>query len=345
MSAIATAITTSIRHTLDLVLSLEHLLVPVLWLVVVTVAASAGYCLLLGVGPLDGLYQAILTLSTVGFLEVAPFDWRAKLFTIILVFLGVGTVFYVVTLLAATVVEGEIRRNFRRRLMLRTIGSMKRHIIVCGFGRVGAEISRMLSDRKRDFVVVDRDPEAIAQARTHQWNVVSGNAEDEEILREAGVERASGLVAATTSDAINTYITLTAGSLNKDLAIVSRAETAVAAQKLKLAGANHVVSPYSIGARRMALSALQPMMADFMDALVEGRHGDMLIAELEVTEDSSLDGCTLAEAFTKSPTTNVLAIRRTDGSLVVGPRGSDILNCGDMVIVMAEEANIPGLAV
>ena len=289
------------RHAIDLVLALKAISLPMAVLAMLTLIGTSGYMLLLDLNLLDALYLAIITLSTVGFSEIVPFTPAAKLFSIGLICSGVGTVFYVITLLAAMVVEGEVRRNFGRRLMQRTIDGMQSHYIVCGFGRVGEEVASLLQARKHNFVIIDREAQSALRATEMGFNVVEGDAEHEAVLQQAGIQAASALVAATTSDAANTYITLTSKKLNPKICVVARAGTANAAEKLQLAGANHVVSPYAIGARRMALSALQPMMADFMDALAAGEHGGQLVAELQVNEGSSLDGKALSEAFIKTP--------------------------------------------
>jgi len=339
-----TGLLRALRHAIDFIAALHYLRIPIIALLFVTLIGAVGYTLLLDVSLLDGLYQSVITLSTVGFEELRTFDDVTKVFTIGLVFIGVGTVFYTITMAAATVVEGDLRRQFRRRVMMRHIDGMRDHVVVCGYGRVGEEIAGMLRERNRAFVVIDNSEEAMHRAEQDGCPVVLADAQDESALVKAGVERASALVAATTSDALNTYITLTARKLNGEICIIARSEKREAAEKLMLAGATRVISPYAIGARRMALSAMQPMMADFMDELATGRHGNLMIAELEVEEGSSIDGAALATAFANAPTTAVLAIRRSDQSLVLAPRGSDLLHAGDIVIAMAEQGDIPGLA-
>jgi len=327
----------------DLFLSLEHLRVPLLLLLALTLLGTAGYCLLLSVDPIDGLYQAVTTLSTVGFRELKPFDHRTKIFTILLILLGVGTVFYTITLLAATVVEGDLRRQFRRRLMMRRIEGIEKHFVICGFGRVGETIARDFLERREDFVVIDAAREAVDRAEALGCLAVLGDASDERVLRAAGADRARSLLAATDSDPANIYITLTAKNVNPSLYVIARSAGEINEDKLRLAGADRVVSPYAIGGRRMVLSALQPMITDFIDVLAAGRHGEMILAELEVLAGSSLEGSALADAFVDAPSTKVLGVRKQDGGLVVGPGGREILRAGDIVIVLAEEGEIERL--
>lgn len=227
---------------------------------------------------------------------------------------------------------------------MRQIEAMQSHIILCGYGRVGEEIARMFYARNQEFVIVDKSQETTDRAIADGYPAVCGNAEDEGALRRAGIDHAGGVIAATTSDASNTYITLTARDLKKDVYIVARSNAVASGAKLELAGANRIISPNEMGARRMALSAMQPMMADFMDALAVGRHGDLMIAEFEVEAGSKLDGTTLATAFAGIEETTVLGIRKADLSFQLGPRGGAELQAGDIIILMASEEAIASLA-
>ncbi len=332
------------QNAVDLVLSIEHLRLPLALLAGLIVIGTGGYHWLLSVSWLDGLYQAVTTLSTVGFHEVKPFDSPTKLFTIVLIIFGVGTVFYTLTLLVATVVEGDLRERYGRRLMNRVIQAMERHFVVCGFGRVGEEITREFRERGAEFVVIDAAAESIERAARLGCPTVQGDAADEQVLRQAGIDRARCLLVATDSDQTNVYITLTAKNLNPSLYVIARSAGAFSEEKLRLAGADRVVSPYAISGRRMVISALQPMMTDFIDTLVAGRQGDLILAELEITEESPLIGAALSDCFAKAPSTKVLGVRHAEGKLVVGPKGDERLRSGDIVIVLAEEGEIARLA-
>lgn len=325
-------------------LALEHLRLPVILLVVLSAAGTAGYAWLLDLSLLDALYQALTTLSTVGFEELVPFTPAAKIFTVVLIITGVGTVFYTLTLLVATVVEGDLRTTYRRRLMLRRIESMRDHYVICGFGRVGEEIAKGFDERGTEFVVVDPDPEAVEKAVGLGYPTVQGSGTDEAVLVTAGVERAHSLLAAANSDAQNVYIALTAKKIRPGLHVVARSEVPASEDKLRLAGVDRVVSPHAISGRRMMLAAVQPLITDFVDSLATGRHGEQILAEIEVRPGSVLDGVTLAEAFAGAPGTTVLGVRTGDGRLKVGPRGDARLEGGDTVIVLAAEEQIARLA-
>ncbi len=328
------------RNLVDVVWALEHLRLPLAMLLGVTVLGTVGYHLILGVSWGDALYQAMITLSTVGFREVVPFGPGAKLFTNVLIITGVGTVFYTLTLLIATVVEGDLRRNYERRLMKRRIESMRSHCIICGFGRVGQEIADGLRERGVDFVVVERDEREFQRAVDAGYPALCGDATSEEMLVAAGVERATAVLASADSDAVNVYVALTAKNLNPKVQVVARSEETHNERKLRLAGVDKIVSPHQISGRRMMLAALQPLVTDFVDTLSAGRHGEQILAEIDVLDDSPLQGQSLKEAFAEARGTTILGIRRKDGSMIVGPRGDTVLQVGDAVIVLGSEEQI-----
>lgn len=331
------------RNLVDVFLALEHLRLPVAMLLVVTVVGATGYHLLLGLSWGDALYQAVITLSTVGFREVVPFDPATKLFTNVLIIGGVGTVFYTLTLLMATVVEGDLKRNYERRLMKRRIESMREHCIICGFGRVGQEIADGLKERGVDFVVVERQEHECQRAVEAGYPAICGDATREEVLVSAGIERAAAVLASADSDAVNVYVALTAKKLRPEVQVIARSEETHNEDKLRLAGVDKIVSPHQISGRRMMLAALQPLITDFVDTLSAGRHGEQILAEIDVLGDSPLRGRSLKEAFAEARGTTILGIRRRDGSMIVGPRGDTVLEDGDAVIVLATEEQISKL--
>ena len=230
----------------------------VLFVVVITIG-TGGYLLIEGWPFLDALYMAVITVTTVGFREAEPLSTGGKIFTIFLILFGVGSAFYILTALAATIIEGDLRQVFWERRMKSTIERLKDHYIICGYGRVGEEIAREFKERKVPFIVVDRNAEALEKARREGALTVEGDATLEETLVEAGIERCEGLIAASDSDAGNTYITLTAKGLHKEAFVVARVGAPGNESKMRQAGADRIVSPYAMGGRRMALVALQPL--------------------------------------------------------------------------------------
>jgi voltage-gated potassium channel len=199
--------------------------------VAIIVLGSIGYVWIEGWSFFDGLYMTVITLTTVGFGEVHPLTKLGRAYTMVLLFAGMGVMLYVVTSLARVVVEGEIKEALGKRKLAKGIKKLENHYIICGFGRIGEIIARQLKEQGLPLVVVDNNPEQVRRLEEAGYYVVAGDATKEEVLLEAGIERAKGLVAVVASDVGNVYITLTARSLNPKLFIVARAEDQGSQQK------------------------------------------------------------------------------------------------------------------
>lgn len=304
---------------------------------------TGGYMLISGMSFIDALYQTVTTLSTVGFRELKPFGTWEKLFTIFLILFGVGTVLYTLTLIVQEALEGDLRSRFHLRRMQMDIENLRDHFILCGFGRVGQEIAREMQQRGVPFVIIEQTPEEAEHARAFGYLVVEGDATQERTLITAGLPLARSLLAASDSDAGNTYITLTAKSINPRCHVVARVAYSYNEDKLRLAGADRVLSLYSMGGRRMVLSALQPLAGDFMDTLATGRHGDLILTEFEVNSDNGLVGSTVGQLVSGAQNATVLGIRHRKGTMAVGPKADEELHEGDIVIVLADEVEIARL--
>jgi voltage-gated potassium channel len=224
-----------------------------LTLAAVLVAGTVGY-VALGFGWLDAVYQTVTTVTTVGFREVRPLSSTGKVFTIVLILVGVGTALYTLTVLLETFIEGHFLRHLEGRRMERTIARMSGHVIICGWGRVGQASAAHLVANGADVVVIDRD-ETRLDGLPHPY--VHGDISNDDVLLAAGIERARALVAALADDAGNVYATLSARALRPDLVIVARARSVGSMAKLHRAGADEVVNPQLIGGRRMAAFALE----------------------------------------------------------------------------------------
>ena len=297
--------------------------------------------------PLDAIYQSVTTISTVGFDEVRPLDNSGRIFTIVYILGGIGLMFYVATAIVETMVVGGMAERFGLRRASRRVRQMDHHYIICGYGRVGREIVSDLTARGEPFVIVDQSEDALAPARAAGVPVVHGDATEEAILIEAGIRRAQALVAAADSDVGNTYIVLTARSINADLFIVARAGSDSAGQRMTSAGANRVVSPYRIGGRRMALQAVHPMLVDFVDHLAGGNDSDddHLLAEVLIAGDAvGLAGQTIEEACGPLDGVRVLGLEHVDGRFTVGPNGKLLLAEGDRLMLYGDREAIEALS-
>ena len=307
----------------------------------VVVAGTIGY-VILGLGVLDAVYQAVTTISTVGFREVEPFGTAEKVFTIVLVLVGVGAALYAFSALLETVVEGRLSQTVGRRRMQHRIRDLDDHVIVCGWGRVGKAVAEYLVGNGRQVVVVDRDPDRVGELDLLH---VVGDATEDDTLRAAGIDRARALVAALTTDADNLFVTLSARSLRPELFIVARARSVDTQGKLTQAGADRVVNPQFIGGARMAAFASQPHVAEFLDVVMHDGSLEFRLEELEVPGGSALAGRSLRDSRIRDTTgALVLAVRDPDGTFVTNPDPSTVLSPGQVVIAIGTDAQLTALA-
>jgi voltage-gated potassium channel len=306
----------------------------------VLVAGTIGY-VLLGFGVADAAYQAVTTVSTVGYREIQPLSRTGQVFTMVLILLGVGAAFYTFSVLVETVVEGRLNELLGRRRMEQSIAALHDHVIICGWGRVGRAIATDLAEAGRDVVVVELDPELIGLS-SHL--AVVGDATDDEVLRRAGVERAAALVAAVDSDAADAFITLSARALKPDLFIVARARSHESIEKLLRAGADRVVNPQSLGGARMAAFILRPHVSEFLDVVMHDRSLEFRLEEVPVTEGSPFAGETIRASQVRDRTgALVLALREEDGTFRSNPSPETVLRPGQVLIAIGTEGELQDL--
>jgi len=317
----------------------RRLLIGLSILAVIIAVGIVGYTFIEGWSFLDSLYMTIITITTVGYFEVHNLSMNGRIFTTVLIVGGVGGAFYTLTGIMQYVVEGNIGATWERRRMKNKIAHLKGHFILCGLGRVGEEIARTFKEEGVPFVAIDNRPECIRRAEEADYIYMEADATRDEVLREAGLERARGLVASLGSDADNTYITLSARGLCPKLFIEARASTAEAESKLKRAGADRVVSPHSIGARRMAMLALRPAVADFIDTVTLGRGQELQMENINVDKGSPLGGLTVSGAR-RSTGAAIMAVIRKNGKLLVPPTEDDIIQEEDRLIVIGTKKRL-----
>jgi voltage-gated potassium channel len=309
----------------------RQLQIAAVLLIAVVLGGTAGFVALEQWSWFDAFYMTVTTITTIGGGEPRPLHVIGKLWTIGVVAVGFGALTYTLLALMAYVIEGQLGQVFDRRRMRSRVGRMNNHLILCGFGRVGRAIAREFTDEGIPFVVVDSDDESLVQAVAEGATVVHGNAADIETLKAAGVERARGLVTAVDNDADNLYVTLSARVLKPDLFIVARANRADAEPKLRLAGANRVVSPYTIGGRRLASLAMRPTAVEFVDTILSASNGELLLEDLTIPADSSWAGRTLGELVPEADEALVLAIKRA-GTMTFRPAPATSLLGGDELV-------------
>ena len=307
--------------------------------------SSAGYMLLEGYTPVEAVYMTVITLSTVGFGEVRPLSDAGRLFTVGVIIVGVGTGAYLFSTLAEYIVAGELTGNLRQRRMAKKLAKLREHYIVCGFGRVGEQVAMELHAQRLPLVVIDQNPAVMDHCDRYDIPYVIGDATDDDTLRQAGIERARGLVAVLDTDADNVFVVLSARALNPNLMIVARAATEDAERKLLKAGADRVVSPYVMAGNRLVSLLLRPNVVHFLDTALRSAELELWLEEIEIHPDSPLVGKTLEEAQIRSLTgANVLAIVRPSEHRMVDWSPHVRLQAGDILITLGRQDQVAALA-
>lgn len=328
----------------------RRLVLLALLLLGVVAAGTAGFVWIEGWPVFDGLYMTIITLTTIGYGETHPLSDRGRVFNVGLIVVGFTTLFALVGTLTQALIEFELGTYFGQRRMERQLGKLKDHFIVCGLGRVGRAVVREFDSAGVPYVIIESNPERARWAVTRDLLLVTGDATREEVLRQAGVERARSLIAAVAGDAENIYIILTARELNPGLKIVARAAEEEAEKSMRRAGADLIISPYSYTGHRLAQALLRPHVVDFLDTLMGPLAGGDLklqIEEVQVGERSGLAGHTLEEAqIRQSLGIIVLAVKKAGGAaLDFNPPPSARIDSGDWLIAMGQSENLKKLEV
>ncbi|MBT3337855.1 MAG: potassium channel protein [Anaerolineae bacterium] len=306
----------------------------VIFLVLILVGTS-GYRWLEGMSFIDALYMTVITISTVGYGEVRTLSEMGRIFTIFLILGGGGVVGFALTVGVDYIMSGKWQGYREKRRHARMLSELNNHVIICGFGRVGKNVTDELKAEGVPFIVIDIDPEEATQAEEHGCLAVTGNAANETVLHEVGINKARALVAAVNSDAENVFITLTARSLQPELYIVARANYEDSTPKLLRAGANHTIMPYHISGKRIAATLMRPSVADFLDGVVHVGGLEMLLEEVHIESGSEFAGKTVAETQIRGQLgITILACRAQDGDFDtrVGPK--TILQPGGVLIVL-----------
>jgi voltage-gated potassium channel len=323
--------------------SIRHLWIAVSLVLGVLTMGIVGYIVIEHFSFVDALFTTIDMMSTVG-ITAHPLTVSGRLFTILIIIMGVGSLFYTFGVLMEFIIEGHFSQAIGRRIMDRKISTLRNHCIICGFGRVGSRIASEFAAARKPFVVIDENEATVQRCIQKGYLALQGNAASDEILREAGIEYAQALLAATDQDANNIYISLSARNLNPNVLIVARANHDETIMKLKQAGANRVLSPYAIGGHRMANLALQPNVVEFFDTLINAENPELAIREITLADHSKLIGKTLADAQNiLTNGTMILAIKKP-GGLVMGSRMETRIENGDVAMIVGTPEQIATFA-
>ena len=313
--------------------SIRHLRIAISLVLSVLALGIVGYMLIEHFSFIDALFTTVDMMSTVG-ITAHPLSDYGRLFTIIIIILGVGSLFYTFGVIMEFMIEGHLSQAIGRRIMDRKISTLRNHCIICGFGRVGSRIAGEFAAARKPFVVIDENEVPFQRCVQKGYLALKGDAASNEILHEASIQFAQALLAATDQDANNIYISLSARNLNPNLLIVARANHDETVVKLKQAGADRVLSPYAIGGHRMANLALQPNVVDFFDTLINAEIPDLAIQEVTLPVHSPLIGKTIADAQNMLTDGTVLLAIKKPGGFVMGSRLETRIESGDAAMVV-----------
>lgn len=302
-----------------------------------------GYTYIEGWSWLDALYMTVITLATVGYGEVHGLSNAGMIFSIVLIICGVGVMLYATTTIVQYLIEGQFANIWGRRRMKEKISKLKGHVILCGYGQVGRQVARVFESEKTPFVIIEHNEEALADAANAGYLYLEGNATSDEVLKEAGVERARALVTALATDADNLYVTLSARELHSDLFIVARASVEESESKLQRAGADRTMSPYRIGGRRMAMLTLRPLVVDFIDTTMHSGGRELVLENVKVWSGSPLEGKTVGEGEQHCGGVSILAVRKRDGRLLSNPSPETLLESEDELVIIGTHEQLHGL--
>ena len=301
----------------------------------VLLIGTTGYAIIEGWQILDAIYMTVITITTVGYGEVRAVSPTGRVFTIALICMGMGIIAYTLGMVAQVMVEFQVRSILGRRKLGLKIKSIKNHYILCGYGRIGRIISQELKTSRIPLLVIDSNPNAKQGLEQQDIPYIIDDATSEDVLIEAGVERAKGLISVVLSDADNLFITMTARGLNPELFILARADEEQTHKKLLRAGANRVVLPYLIGGQKMAHTITKPAVTDFLELTVHDKNIELDMGEVLVKDRSRLKGVTLADSgIRQEMNVIIVAIRKENGEMAFNPSSETRIEIGDTLIAL-----------
>ena len=314
-------------------------------LVLILIVGTLGYMLIEGWNFFEAFYMTVITITTVGYGEVRTVSEPGRLFTVAIIFLGMGVMAYTLGMVAQTMVEFRLSSILGRKKFGRKLRSMKNHYIICGYGRLGAIIVSELRNQDIPLVVIDNDPGVRETLADLDITFLIDDATNEDVLLEAGIEKAKGLVAVVLSDADNLFITMSARGLRRDLFILARADKEQTRKKLLRAGASRVVLPYLIGGLKMAHTIIKPAVTDFLELTMHDKNIELQLEELPVGEHSKLNGVTLVNSgIRKDMNVIILAVRKKNGDMSFNPSFSTLIEAGETLIALGPKSDLDRLA-
>jgi voltage-gated potassium channel len=319
----------------------KHIVISILLSILLVLCGTMGYIVIEHWQPLDALYMTVITLATVGYGEVHQVSGAGKIYTIVLIIIGVGFFLYVAGAIIQFMVEGRVRILLGRRRLDRKIARLKHHYIICGYGRIGKVICGKLKSENIDLLIIDKNPELADTLDAEGYTYVFGDATDEEVLLKAKLLNARALVAALATDTDNVFLVLTARQLAPNLNIIARAGREGAKAKLAAAGANTVEAPYEAGAAAMAQRIIRPTVTNFLDLATGHQSADIHMEEIPVSDKSGLNGVMLKDSGIRQKyNLIIIAMKTAQEQMLFNPSHEAIIHPGDTVIAVGDPANL-----
>ena len=323
----------------------KNLKIALMGLFSLFIIGTLGFHIIEGWNLTESLYTTVITLSTVGYGDFYPETEKGKIFTIILIIFGVGTMLYTVVLFTETMVEARFRSILGRGRLEKMLKKLNDHYIICGCGRIGYLICKELTAEKIDFVVVDNNPETIQKIEEEGFIYYKGDASQDKTLIAAGIKRAKGIVCALPTDPENLYVILTAKELNPNIYILSRSEEMESEHRLLRAGADRVMSPYTLGGMRMAMAITKPAMLDFIEITTRRQSLELRMEELAICDGSPFIGKSLEESEIRHRFGLIIvAVKKDTGKIIFNPLANYINSNGDKLIALGENENVSRFA-
>lgn len=318
----------------------KRLLIIFLLLLAVFLSGIAGYMIIEGWGILDSLYMTVITLASVGFMEVHDLSSNGRVFTIFLIIFGMGILLSGISTFTAFLVEGELSEILRRRKMNKQISLLRGHFIVCGIGGIGRHIVLELHKTGRQFVAIDRDDRVCKDLEEKGFLYMKGDATSIKALEAANAKEAGGLFSTLPTDAENLLLIMTARGINQTMRIISKAEQHESEEKMFRAGANGVVLPEFIGGLRMASEMVRPEAVTFLDKMLKGKGEAVRVEDITVSAKSRLSGLKIKDSGLTDIEGLLLVALRKGERYIINPRKEEMIDSGDVIVFIGDEGHI-----
>lgn len=305
------------------------------------VLSTLGFYLIERWSVLDSFYMTVITISTVGFTEVNPLSPEGRLFASFVILTGLGAAFFTTTMLGRVILEGEFRGTWGRSRMKRKISDLRNHSVVCGYGRTGQIVADLLNEDGYPFCVIENDKDKEDELIEAGFLYIIGDATEETVLREAGVQKALGVMALLPSDANNLYLTMTAKEINPGANVVARAFDSDAEMRLKRGGADNIVSMHKIAAHRVIQGALHPAVEEFVDLVTDRQQLSLFVEEAKLLPGSDLTGKAIKDTGVRNRYgVIIVTIKKESGEMIFNPDADTVLLEGDTIVAIGEKSNL-----